>query len=408
MIEFTGYSRIRDTAATLREIITIVMGIAFTTAIVMFLTQGVFPDGTGGHPIPLGTFQMESVLAFIAVLTAIVRFFHGNVNYLSSVYSVIDAVAINRKYQYRLAVDFLFIFVQAMLFCGLAVYQVRPYDFYRIFTLLFFVDGVWFLIVYAFKRLQFRPGGLTSDDVAPDRRQPDEPKVVFWIVGNLATGTLMLLLVPGVMSPTGLCTEQGSLDCQHLLFALIAVNTVADYWLNHDLYFPSYNLKRGDSVFVAARFTTAIGPGATFDPDLRAKIELVHRVLSERGLHVLSSHTSEEFGEKVPNPERFVQRDLDDIGQSRLFILLLDPTISAGAFTELGWAACLGKPVVILIPTVPASFSHTVPIVDGLRKSCRYCKVYHYRTMHELEKRIDTALQGVSSWVSKSLQGKKH
>ncbi|MFC1905028.1 hypothetical protein ACFLXT_04650 [Chloroflexota bacterium] len=83
---------IKKTANILREIITIIMAIAFTTAIVMFMTNGT------NIPKEFSKFELTSIFAFVCLITAIIRFFHGNVSYISRTYDLPDYEAVARKY----------------------------------------------------------------------------------------------------------------------------------------------------------------------------------------------------------------------------------------------------------------------------------------------------------------------
>ena len=63
------------TATILQDIIAIIMGLAFTTAVVVFMTKD-------NVPLAVSNINIESVLIFVCVISTIVRFFHGNMSYL--------------------------------------------------------------------------------------------------------------------------------------------------------------------------------------------------------------------------------------------------------------------------------------------------------------------------------------
>ena len=123
---------VNKTAKILQEILIIIMAIAFTSAIVMFVNQN------SNEPKDVMQFSIESIFAFICVITAIARFSHGNMSYLSRTYDISDYEAYARKYNIRLAVDFFFIFAQGIIFCGLSLYQAKTLEFYALFFNSFF------------------------------------------------------------------------------------------------------------------------------------------------------------------------------------------------------------------------------------------------------------------------------
>jgi len=353
--------KLRNTANIIQEILMIVMAIAFTTAIIIFLS-----DGTNA-PREFGKITLESIFAFACVITAIVRFFHGNINYMSSTYNVPDYVAIHRKYNIRLMLDFVFLFIQAFIFCCLALYQPMSFEFYSLFAALFFIDAVWFFIIRGFS-------GVTG------YRAPDEPALVNWSVTNFITA-LCLVLILFVLS-----------EKSHWLFVAIMVNTVIDYKLNWKLlYFPTPEVKKRGTVFVAARFTTALQSDGNFDGELKKKIEAVHEAVTERGMTVISSHIAEKFGEEKSEAVDFVERDVKDISECNLFILLLDEIISGGAFTELGWASLFDKPIIILVPAT-CDIKGAFPMVEGMHRMAQ-CEIIRYKNIRELKDNLKEALQ---------------
>jgi len=368
--------KLKSTANTIKEILTIIMAIAFTTAIMVFL-------GWGRMDIAPREFQqitVESFFAFFAVLTGIIRFFHGNTNYLKSIYNVPDYIAFQRKYNYRLGIDFVFLFFQAILFCALAIYQLMTSTFYAIFTVLFFTDAVWFFIIYGFTK---RMGGVES-------KKPEESAPINWMVTNFITAIIMLMVLFWT-----------SLDLSKrvwILFGIIMLNTLLDYGLNWDkLYFPSLRTKDKSKVFVAARFTTAIDTKGEFDSDLQEKIKAVHDVIKNwGGFDLISAHQREKFGKEKYEAEIFTPADLRDISECSVFVLLLDENISAGAFTELGWASVLDKIIIILVPK-DVKIENVYPIVEGIHKitpnsPCRVIR-YDKQSIDNLKENLKNGLQ---------------
>jgi len=364
MKEVNNY-RLKNTSKIIQEILTIVMGIAFTAAIIVFLS-----DGTNA-PREFKKFTLESIFAFLCVITAIIRFFHGNINYMASTYNVPDYIAAHRKYNLRLGVDFLFLFVQAFIFCCLAVYQSMPFQFYSLFAALFFIDAVWFFIINTFSRVT-------------RHKAPQESALLNWMLTNFLTGIVLW----GIL----FMWNRDISEKVPWLFVVIMLNTVIDYGLNWKLlYFPAFEVKRKGTVFVSARFTTALQPDGKFDEELKKRIEAVHEAVTEMGMTVVSSHIREEFGRKKIEAVDFVERDIKDISECNLFILLLDEVISGGAFTELGWASLLDKPIIILVPET-CDIKGTFPMIEGMHRIAQ-CEIVKYENICKLKDNLKKALQ---------------
>src|SRR4030042_744033 len=77
---------IQRTAGILREVITIIMALAFTNSILVFFTSE-------ANKVKLSDdFTIAATLSFAVLISAIVRFFHGNQAHLQHTYDVNDYV----------------------------------------------------------------------------------------------------------------------------------------------------------------------------------------------------------------------------------------------------------------------------------------------------------------------------
>lgn len=78
--------------------------------------------------------------------------------------------------------------------------------------------------------------------------------------------------------------------------------------------------------------------------------------LRRHGFGVLSAHYEESFGGTfpLPRPEQVVTRDFQWMTECHAFVAVLPDHPSGGVWrsdglhVELGWAACMGKPVVLV------------------------------------------------------------
>jgi len=362
---------VKKTADVLREIITIILALAFTTAIITFMTDG----GTSPKEFTKSNFTLESIYVFISVIITIIRFYHGNMNYLSRTYNIPDYEAITRKNNYKLAIDFFFIFLQGIIFCGLASYQVIKFEFYLLFAILFFIDSIWFFVIINFVNL-------ANKDFEAQHTQEYMKALTNWMVVNFTTGVVILFIIYSAQKET-------LPDMIPLLFTVIMINTVLDYGLNRKLYFPVLKRAKNTSVFVAARFTTAIENGI-FDSELKRNIEIIHEAIRSLGVILYSSHHIEKYGENLSYAEDAVERDISQISICDIFVALLEDKLSAGVCTELGWASFMGKKIILIVPN---NFNmDQVPLIKGLN-TITYCEIIRYEDNNILRDRLHSVLQ---------------
>jgi nucleoside 2-deoxyribosyltransferase len=370
-----GY-HIRSTAEVLKEIITIIMALAFAQAIITFLTN------EAGGPNKIDQFTWTHAAAFICVIITIVRFFHGNISYLIRTYNLPDHEATARKHNFKLALDFIFIFAQSFLFCALAWYQRNDLEFYILFTVLFFVDAIWFFTIIMFAKGSFK-------DFEANQAQEQTRTLTNWMAANALTGILMLVFIlPRIAQP-----NPNFEPLIPIFFVIIMSNTVIDYILNRRLYFPlgtKHNKRK--TVFVAARFSSAINSDV-FDPGLRKTIETVHHNVTQRGFDLHSAHIDELFGKKPEQPSNFIVRDISKISSCDIFIALIDNLQSVGTNIELGWASFLGKYIILLFPE---SFDHDLaPMLSGISQLTQ-CDELIYKDNDDLRDKLYIILERLS------------
>ena len=208
-----------------------------------------------------------------------------------------------------------------------------------------------------------------------------------WMAVNFATGLIMIvLLFFGIL-------RKNLNEMIPLCFFIIMINTFLDYYLNRNLYFP-IGIKKSSrtSVFVAARFTTALNSNS-FDDKLKVKIEAIHDIVHGLNIVLFSSHISENYGNNIISPHDFVYRDISEISQCDIFIALLDDGFSTGVFIELGWASFLGKKIIIFIPTNFAI--EKAPMIKGLSSLASYYQLITYNDLDNLKTNLKTELQAM-------------
>lgn len=368
-------SQMKDTSLILKEIITIIMALAFAQAIAYFLV------GQNNQPLLRHEFTPERILTFICVITAIVRFYHGNVGYISRTYDVPDHLAIARRFPVKLTVDFLFIFLQSILFCVLSVYQTNYYYFYALFTVLLLFDSLWFFVLISYSRSVLAEDTLTLREI--HRKMG---AMMNWMVVNFITSVVMLI----ILLPQKWAKPVEFLPFVPWLFGIIIVNTGLDYYLNRDLYFPALQSRKGiRTVFVAASFSNAIEPKG-FNPRLRRLIEGIHEVLRSLHIQFHSAHVEEQFGEAVQSPEGFGERDIKHLTSCDLVVALVTNPLSGGVHIELGWASFLQKHIIML---VPHDFELSKdPMLSGL---CTLAdsEIVRFKDVHDMREKLRGQLQ---------------
>ena len=363
---------VNKTSNILKEIITIIMALAFTNTIIVFLTS------KNGGPKTKQDFDLISILSFIVLITSIIRFFHGNHSYLQKTYDVNDFKAFAGKFNIRLTIDFVFIFLQGIIFCALSVYQSATNEFYSLFTVLFYIDSIWFFVIWCYiQDLKLNPNF--------DENEKDSKTQTHWMVTNFVTASIMLVLI--------IPRDKFSLTRILILSVVIIINMIFDYFLNWNTYFPAGITKGKDmSIFVAARFTSAIKEDI-FNEDLKAQIDTVHEVVKSLDFKLFSAHKNEKFGNALEDPDIFVKRDLKEISEASLLIAILDKEISSGVCIELGWASLISKPIILVIPD--GYDMNNIPMIKSLYNLC-HCEVLKFNNLDQLEEKLKDVLKNLT------------
>jgi hypothetical protein len=198
---------------SLKGIISIVMGLALTNTVVALVT--------GGHYDAihrLAQLPVVSVLYSIVLVATIVRFYHGNLRHFEHVHGY---VAVEDRYarsesslDASLGVDFIVILVESMLFAVGSFYARRAPDFLLLILVLLVIDISWFVV-------NLRETG-ARDAVEHQRR---------WLFNNfLAFVAIGFCYFAAEVTHLKLYVDVGA--------AAVAVNTLIDFAISWDFYFP--------------------------------------------------------------------------------------------------------------------------------------------------------------------------
>ncbi|GAA3853342.1 nucleoside 2-deoxyribosyltransferase [Streptomyces sedi] len=114
-------------------------------------------------------------------------------------------------------------------------------------------------------------------------------------------------------------------------------------------------------VFLAAPFGNLVRDGV-FLPERKAEILAYHTRLSELGASVFSSHLNEKWGAAGLPPEECMRDDLRALHVSDSLCALVGDEPSSGVAFELGYAASVRRPTVL----VTSSFASLSSMIRGM------------------------------------------
>jgi nucleoside 2-deoxyribosyltransferase len=133
------------------------------------------------------------------------------------------------------------------------------------------------------------------------------------------------------------------------------------------------DVERKPTVFVCGPITYALeGPEgqSRLHGDLAAFLDLIHETIERNRLTVASAHREELAGPHELTPEVIAKRDLDWMKDCVAAVIVLGTPSrpswrTDGTFIELGWAAMLDKPVVLVgdLEAYPSALVRGLPSV---------------------------------------------
>ncbi len=203
-------SSIGSTTASLKNIVTIVAGLAITNAIVSLFVVNNSAD--------LGNADLQASLLFGLLLLNIIRFHHGNIRHLDTTYtSEPGKVGVTHKPTGSAAktpLDFFVIFFQALIFALLSFLLRKPGEFVALFTALIAIDVLWYLGVH----------GMVVD---PSSFQHQKK----WTMNNVVTLVALLIVI-------AVGGKIGTVAYFYSSAVVIFANTAVDFWISWPFYFP--------------------------------------------------------------------------------------------------------------------------------------------------------------------------
>ena len=161
----------------------------------------------------------NQTLMFAALIITVIPLYHGANRYLDATYVTGERITIHAA----LMLDFVMLFVEAILFFVAAMLSQNEQDFYTALAILFSWDVVWILSTKLTER-------------STQRTASKAPKIYVWAIMNIVAAGLILILVRSTLVP-GVLSSNESLK-NTLLLAIVALRTVMDYGLMWGFYYP--------------------------------------------------------------------------------------------------------------------------------------------------------------------------
>ena len=212
----------------LERLYTIVAGLSLTTAVGRLIRESPGPSaevraGSDAFVRVANVDLYANVLPmFVTLVVTLIPFYHGANRYLYSSY------VFNNDLPRPLTaiVDFVFFFSQALLFYAMALVLGEALWFYWLFTALLALDCLWLIQVYF--------------------RGEDFEKVRFWLWLNLASSTIMFVILVTPLLPEDMR--------KWILASLLSVaRSVADYGVQWSFYWPGFAAKGSAEGFASGR-----------------------------------------------------------------------------------------------------------------------------------------------------------
>jgi hypothetical protein len=207
--------RLSAALLSVKSLVSIVMGLALTHAILTLLTgdggSGAAIAQTGG-PLALSQISPQAFLSALAVVTAIIRFYHGNNQLLESLYGESRERSEGDTPSRGIGVNFIVIMVQSVFFALMSFYVNGSRELIALFGLLLLLDIFWYVVNW------------TNNDTHPEALRQQQA----WMLNNL--GFLAILAFLYYTKNDGWAVTVGA--------AAILANTAVDFAISWRFYFP--------------------------------------------------------------------------------------------------------------------------------------------------------------------------
>jgi hypothetical protein len=237
------YSGMASALNSVKGLVSIVMGLALTHTIITLVVTDGGPDGAHAQGsaatasvLSLSEIPVQSALCAVALITAIVRFYHGNNRFLDLLYGEKAAAQDGDVASGGIGGNFIVIMVQSVFFALMSFYVDGSRQLMLLFGLLLLLDIFWFL------------ANLTTTDTDPTALNTQKK----WMINNLSFLVILVVLY-------NIKNEEVAVTAAA---TAILANTLVDFKISWKTYFPGFSAakesltKPGD----AAEATAAI-PG---------------------------------------------------------------------------------------------------------------------------------------------------
>lgn len=218
---------LEQSMGTVKEIITIIMALAFTNTIIQF-----FVTTDGGVYTGRDIFRLEYIINWwilFLIITTIIRFHHGNLLHLNKKYSKNELISTNMP-NFSPASCLVFFFLEGFIFSLMSVYQSQFGYLSRMFIVLFFIDFLLFACMQSnriIEAIRSRHHEQIGEMICHVIFLKDAE--MRWMVVNGVTTVILLLLWVYTI-------DWGYFTCVFLV--AITINLILDYILNWKYYFP--------------------------------------------------------------------------------------------------------------------------------------------------------------------------
>ncbi|MGE5282390.1 MAG: nucleoside 2-deoxyribosyltransferase [Chloroflexota bacterium] len=320
------------------------MALTVTNTLVLLLTGGHYSEVKS-----LGDLPFKTTLFSTLLIVTILRFYHGNARHLDSVYGPkeLSTSAMKPAPWGGLGIDFFVILAQSILFAVMSFYAAAPEELLILFTVLLASDVLWVLVV----------------------QQPSEDRAGFshqrrWMLNNIVA----LFVLLGIYLAGG----RGNVSDATLYAGgtVMLLNSVFDFVISWTFYFPAKkksNKSHALCIFLAAPFTQTIdSTSKQVDNDYRQWLERVIRELERAGYEVISAHVREDWGNRLDSPATALKQDLNDLYRADAVVAHVGSPPSPGVQFELGVAASLEIPVVLVFDRTAAQRPYLNPALPAV------------------------------------------
>ncbi len=207
--------RLSAALLSVKSLVSIVMGLALTHSILTLLT-GKGAGGTvieqAGGTLALSQISPRAFLSALAVVTAIIRFYHGNNQLLESLYGESREQREGGKPSRGIGVNFIVIMMQSVFFALMSFYVNGSRELIALFGLLLLLDIFWYVVNW------------TNKDTHPEALRQQQA----WMLNNLAFLAILAFLY---------YTKDGGWAVTVGAVAILA-NTIVDFAISWRFYFP--------------------------------------------------------------------------------------------------------------------------------------------------------------------------